>query len=797
MLTSVTDNLNQSIIYTYDDHKNVTQTETRSSDGSLALLVNSLYDNRNRLTETRAPHVDVEESITQRILDANSNLIGLIDPNGNPSNNGYDENNRLESNTHREGGITQYEYDDQDRIVKVIAPNGVTTEYEYDIIGRRTTENSPDRGTISYTYDLANNVATITEGRGITATMSYDALERVSTKTYPNTLIGKNENVTYNYDNCDFGLGYLCARNDESGNTAYDYDAYGNLTTSSFTEIEGTVYTQTYQYDDGDHISQMTMPSGRIVNTTRDGVRRVSAIESTLNGIAQTIVSNIQYRGDNQMQQCTFGNGLIDERNYDLQGRLTDQLLRTASSTLVDQRLYSYDKNSNITNIDTNTEDNAYSYDKLDRLTSDTIDSDTPYDYSYDLNDNRISKALQDASFDELFGYVSNSNRILETDALQIGTTSIPTIANRDMVYNDVGRLFQLIEEGTLKAEYVYNDSGQRTRKTIYQADGIIIDNITIYHYDQMGYLVTETTETGQLIKDYIWQEGMIPVAQIDNNAGTESIVYLYTDHLMTNRLATDDTQSVVWRWEGEAFGNTAAEELTSVKVNLRFPGQYYDSETNLHYNWNRYYDPQLGKYITSDPIGTIGGLNTYNYANSNSLSLIDIMGLLGSSSVYSYGRGNYSDRRQAGAGNCKTPIWAAGILVGWKDCDEGPDCPNGDPDEPDPLWGDPEDLEREREREREDKERERERREREKANNPLPIGPVDNPIPLISPEGCIQEGMGQALKDGSTGAIPIVIVGAAVGGPPGIIIGTGGVLLDGAYFGNAARLNRIKCLGN
>lgn len=62
-----------------------------------------------------------------------------------------------------------------------------------------------------------------------------------------------------------------------------------------------------------------------------------------------------------------------------------------------------------------------------------------------------------------------------------------------------------------------------------------------------MGYLITETTETGQLIKDYIWQEGMTPLAQIDDNAGIESISYLYTDHLMTNRLATDDLQQIIW----------------------------------------------------------------------------------------------------------------------------------------------------------------------------------------------------------------------------------------------------------
>jgi len=196
------------------------------------------------------------------------------------------------------------------------------------------------------------------------------------------------------------------------------------------------------------------------------------------------------------------------------------------------------------------------------------------------------------------------------------------------MAYNNVGRLYQLLENGTLKAEYIYNDAGQRTRKTIYQSDGITVDAITIYHYDQMGYLVTETSQTGQLIKDYLWQEGMTPLAQIDDNAGTEAISYLYTDHLMTNRLATDDLQQVIWQWEGEAFGNTPAQEFTTTQVNLRFPGQYFDAETNLHYNWNRYYNPATGRYITSDPIGIDGGMNTYLYAFANPIIFIDPLGL-------------------------------------------------------------------------------------------------------------------------------------------------------------------------
>ena len=108
---------------------------------------------------------------------------------------------------------------------------------------------------------------------------------------------------------------------------------------------------------------------------------------------------------------------------------------------------------------------------------------------------------------------------------------------------------------------------------------------------------------------------------------------FLHTDHLNTPRLATDKTQTVLWRWEGEAFGGTAPNEDTDgdhlrIILNLRFPGQYHDSESDLYYNWNRYYDPKTGRYITSDPVGLEGALNTYAYVANGPYRWVDPFGL-------------------------------------------------------------------------------------------------------------------------------------------------------------------------
>ena len=342
---------------------------------------------------------------------------------------------------------------------------------------------------------------------------------------------------------------------------------------------------------------------------------------------------------DSNLGNSTYGNGLQDNRAYDLQGRLIHQSLINSGNIAIDERTYRYDPNSNVINLDTNYEDNAYQYDKRDRLISDQIDqtitSVTDSIFNYDLNDNRLSQSRNDDDNfdgDTLYSYQNNSNRLLLEDTIDLTETQAPTALDRRMVYNDVGRLFQVFDQEQLVAEYIYNDQGQRIRKTIFT--NTLPTEITIYHYNQQGLLITETDENGSLKRDYIWSGHNQPLAQIDHQSGSDNIVYLHNDHLMTNRLATNQSQTIVWRWEGEAFGATPAEQdpdgdSNLAVVNLRFPGQYFDSESSLHYNWNRYYDPTLGRYITSDPIGLDGGLNTYGYVSQNPERYIDPEGLV------------------------------------------------------------------------------------------------------------------------------------------------------------------------
>jgi len=111
------------------------------------------------------------------------------------------------------------------------------------------------------------------------------------------------------------------------------------------------------------------------------------------------------------------------------------------------------------------------------------------------------------------------------------------------------------------------------------------------------------------------------------------AVYFIHADELGTPRVVTDTTNKAVWQWDGDAFGRGLPNQDPlktgkSFVYHLRYPGQYYDTESGLHYNYFRDYDPETGRYIQSDPIGLAGGFNTYAYVGGNPLNFIDPFGL-------------------------------------------------------------------------------------------------------------------------------------------------------------------------
>lgn len=169
-------------------------------------------------------------------------------------------------------------------------------------------------------------------------------------------------------------------------------------------------------------------------------------------------------------------------------------------------------------------------------------------------------------------------------------------------------------------ASYTYNAFGQRSSKTV---DAVT----TLYVYDINGRLLAELDEAGNTLVEHVYANGE-PLAQIHGSGSEARTYYVHTDHLGTPLMLSDDSRQVVWSRVAAPFGE-AMVELGDVAQNLRFPGQYYDGESGLVYNYYRDYDPGLGRYIQSDPIGLSGGMNTYGYAYQGPIVYIDPDGQL------------------------------------------------------------------------------------------------------------------------------------------------------------------------
>ncbi|WP_251295218.1 RHS repeat domain-containing protein, partial [Escherichia coli] len=176
---------------------------------------------------------------------------------------------------------------------------------------------------------------------------------------------------------------------------------------------------------------------------------------------------------------------------------------------------------------------------------------------------------------------------------------------------------------------YVYDALGRRTEKQHISPDGKPY-NRTKFLWDGMRLAQESRPEgTGSL---YIYRDpgSYEPLARVDKagKEGPNRILYFHTDVNGAPEEMTDSDGRIVWETGYQVWGNTIQEkDHGRVEQNLRYQGQYLDRETGLHYNLHRYYDPDVGRFMVTDPIGLLGGLNLYQYA-PNPLGWIDPLGL-------------------------------------------------------------------------------------------------------------------------------------------------------------------------
>jgi RHS repeat-associated protein len=248
--------------------------------------------------------------------------------------------------------------------------------------------------------------------------------------------------------------------------------------------------------------------------------------------------------------------------------------------------------------------------------------------YTYDANSNRLTTTGTTASTETI---ATASNRLNSTSGGIVRTYGYDNAGNTtsftgdSFTYNDRGRISQAIVSGSA-TNYIYNALSQLIEKS---GNG----GTTLLVYDEVGHILGEYSGTGALVQETIWL-GDTPVATLRPNGSSITVYYVHTDHLATPRKVTRPSDNgLMWRWDPDTFGsvapNTNPAGLGAFTYNLRFPGQYSLSESGLNYNYFRTYDPQMGRYLESDPVGLKGGINTYAYVSNDPVSASDPRGLV------------------------------------------------------------------------------------------------------------------------------------------------------------------------
>lgn len=591
----------------------------------------SWMNEHNQLGWVTADRGNNGQNIRQE-YDAKGNVIKQIDSLNHIKTYSYDPLGRPLQETHSNGSNIMYGWDVFGNLTSVSDASGNKTTYTYNGFGQVLTENSPSRGLSSYTYDNVGNLVTVTHADNKVTRYSYDALNR-RTKA-----VGINQTLVWNYDNCTNGIGRLCAVSDGTSGTGYGYTKDGKISVQ-ITKIEGVSYPTHLSYDNSGRLIGESQGNNDDYKTIYeyDGLNRVNAVKFKIGSNIQTIIRNISYEPYGGVKNWTYGNGLVRQSSYD-----TDYRLTGITTSGIQNLTHNYNANNWITLISNSVETSktsSFEYDALGQLIRAASPQYTE-SWGVNINSNRTSRT---GNTNAISAYnIGAGNRLLNITGAEAKNFYYDAVGNQiqksgyggtqDYTYDAFNRL-KSVKQGGVTTTYDYGAFNLRSRKV--SSNG----NIN-YVYAPDGRLLAESPisaiQNGGLGTIYIWLGGQ-PVGLIRNN----QVYYIHNDHLQRPEVITDTNKAVVWKTNTSSY-DSAVIQSSIGPFNLGFPGQYYDSESGLWYNWNRYYDPTTGRYTQSDPIGLAGGLNTYAYVENNPVNFIDPYGLwaLSVEAYYGYGAG-------------------------------------------------------------------------------------------------------------------------------------------------------------
>lgn len=641
--TQVTDPMGNKKVSGYDQVGRVTQITDAGNH-----TTQFMYNKDNLLTQI----TDAKGEKTIYAIDQDGNTVAVTDTGGHTISYSFDTMNNLVKVTDQTNGNTSFAYDELNNKTKMTDAKGHVATYSYDDNNQLTAMTDPLGRSTSWQYDPTGNILKQIAANNQVATYQYDKLNRISQVTFADS-----KTASYSFDQ----NGNLINLTDWTGKTSFVYDSLNRLTSVSSPDGK----TIAYAYDILGNRTQITYPGNKAVHYVFDADNRLASLKTW-----QGKQTSYTYGVNGNVAKVTLPNGITSNYTYDELDRIAALVHQQGRDKLASYT-YQYDSSGNYQNISesVNGENRAlslpYTYDAASRLTFDPRSQ-----YQYDLAGNILSKVTNSQNRDDNINSQNNSDNDSDNSNPSIpkGTTNFTydvadqllsdstyqyqydTLGNlvkktgkdqqTGFEYNAQNMLSQVTtgkQKDAKTVQFSYNSLGNRVQKSVQSGDDSLLSKIkctffctkdtTSYVYDinnSLPVILQETT--GKQTNSYVYGYGLTSAVTDDKD------VYYLPDGLGNVRELADRSGHIV-SYTYDSFGKLIKESGESDNNNhFLFQGQYFDEETGLYYMRARYYDPNIGRFISKDPF--LGydiqpsTLNGYTYALDNPLLYEDQSGL-------------------------------------------------------------------------------------------------------------------------------------------------------------------------
>ena len=574
----------------------------------------------------------------------------------------YDVNGNTQRFHDHDGALFKFEYTSWDLRKSKIDPLGHSTSYEYNLVGLPSAIIDAGATRSEYAYNLKGELQEVRRHGVIRERYRYDMGGNLVEK-----LDGDNQPLL----SIEIGPHNLkTTRKLASGDVhEFTYTDDGRLATAAtndhLTEFAYNAFShRTKDMRDGVGVEHIFRTRGKLQKTVILGKFDVTydvLPSGTLRIIDSAGNRHLVRKIESGLIQRTHSNRTSELAQYDPEGRcLLKVLFIKGSQSALWTRRYKYSGEGDLLSVEDNRfGTTTYVYDAAHRLAnaeSRRANGTREAFFRFDSGGNLLQKpGLSAVTLQEGNRLASaNGDRFEYNNRNHIASRTSPSGVTR-YLYDSRDMLIRCeLSESSWSA--TYDPLGRRISKTFGESK-------TEFFWDS-DRLIAEIYPSGRL-RLYVYADhfALTPLlfldyTSIDSDPKSAETFFLFTDHLSSPIRVEDVRGDVVWQAEYDPYGTAHIDPRSRIELNLRFPGHYFDQELNLHYNRFRYYSPELGRYLQSDPIGVAGGLNLYAYAQ-NPLSTVDLRGTC--SGGASTGNGTAQTSEDGGEGEDTEPPDATG----------------------------------------------------------------------------------------------------------------------------------------